>query len=266
MQIAVRHRISVQIGEGAPRAIQHLLLTPKNSRMQIVKSWHVEAPGMDESEGFIDACGNRAHLSSQTKPEPEIAIEAAGIVETRSQDGVVGRLDGDPVPAVFKRVTPLTRPLGAVTSRFRSAPRQGGDRIALLHALMARVGEVLGEQVPTQSQGGTGQSQHRVPAAAASAAEHAHAFIGAARALDIPARYITGYLAAESGRSGSFHAWAEAWDDALGWIAFDPLLNHCPADRHVRLASGLDAQTTLPVRSVPMTGTAVPLIAEVRAE
>ena len=49
----------------------------------------------------------------------------------------------------------------------------------------------------------------------------------------------------------AFHAWAEAYDEGLGWIGFDARLQICPADRHVRLAAGLDASGTRPVRMVP---------------
>ena len=260
MRITVRHRIEVKVGEGNPRAVQHLLLTPLPSRLQTVAEWRIEAPGMDDATGFIDAFGNRAHLSSQTVPEARFAIEASGVVETHDRNGVVGRLDRDPVPSLFRRVTPLTKPVGAVTSRFRSAPREGKDRIALFHALMTRVGEVLGEQAEAQSQSqsqsqdGAGQSQGQSQdaEAVAEAADFAHLFIGALRALDVPARYVTGYLAPADGDTLSgLHAWAEAWDDSLGWIAFDPMLNLCPGERHVRLASGLDAVSAVPVRSVP---------------
>src|SRR5690606_4885604 len=119
--------------------------------------------------------------------------------------------------------------------------------------------EVLGEapgQTQSQSQGSGAQSQgqsqssgdHKVHGAV----EHAHAFIGAARALAIPARYVSGYLHSDGGTEPGFHAWAEAWDDGLGWIGFDPLLGECPAERHVRLACGLDAETVPPVRAAPM--------------
>jgi transglutaminase-like putative cysteine protease len=79
----------------------------------------------------------------------------------------------------------------------------------------------------------------------------AHMFIGAARALDIPARYVTGYLAADEDHPAAFHAWGEAYDDGLGWIGFDAALGICPTDRHVRLAAGLDARSTMPVRVAP---------------
>lgn len=264
MQITIRHQLGVAIGEGAPRAVMHLLLTPQTSRVQTVREWQLEAPGMDEASGFIDAYGNRAHLATQTRPEPELLVTATGMVETHDRAGVVGRLERDPVPALFTRVTALTKPIGAITQKFRTVPKSGEDRIALLHALMGRVGEVLGgeahaasqSQSQSQSQDGQSQSQSQggPPAKKASAVDFAHAFIGAARALDFPARFVTGYLAAEDEEPAAFHAWAEAWDENLGWIGFDAMLDVCPAERHVRLACGLDAATTPAVRAVPMLG------------
>src|SRR5690606_5234631 len=103
--------------------------------------------------GFIDAYGNRAHLATQTRPEPQLVITASGVVTTHDRAGVVGRLARDPVPALFTRVTPLTRPAGAITQKFRTPPRTGEERIALLHGLMERVAEVLGTgQAQSQSQ------------------------------------------------------------------------------------------------------------------
>lgn len=254
MKIAIRHHLSLNLGEGVPRAIQHLLLTPQTSSVQTVREWRIEVDGLDDPAGFLDAYGNRAHLASQTRPEPELVIAVEGIVETHDRNGVVGRLAGEPVPALYRRVTALTKPMGAITQKFRNAPRTGKDRIPLLHALMARVGEVLDPAEPeqSQSQSAEGQSQAQSQGGVShEAADYAHAFIGAARALEIPARYVTGYLAAEGDEAARFHAWAEAWDDGLGWIGFDAMLQICPVERHVRVASALDALSAAPVRSVP---------------
>ena len=264
MLISIRHTIRLSIGEGAARAIQRLLLTPRTSSVQTVEDWRIEAPGMDGDAGFVDAYGNRVHLSSQTRPDPEVVIEVGGTVRTHDQHGVVGRLEGDPVPALFRRVTPLTRPIGAITSRVRNMPKDGRDRLGFLHALMERVGEVLGEGKQSQSQSQDNESleqeQSQEPHARrerASASAHAHAFIGAARALDVPARYVAGYhVPDDEDAAVAFHAWAEAWDDGLGWIGFDAMLGYCPTERHVRVAVGLDADSAAPVRSVPSVGAA----------
>jgi hypothetical protein len=250
MKISIRHQLSLNLGQGVPRAIQHLLLTPQTSAAQTVREWSLEVEGLDDPGGFLDAYGNRAHLASQTKPEAALTISVAGVVETHDRNGVIGRLAGEPVHALFRRVTPLTKPIGPVVTKFRSAPKAGKDRIPLLHALMARVGEVLEPSEQSQVQDGQSQSQ----GSAHEAADYAHAFIGAARALEIPARYVTGYLAADDEDEARFHAWAEAWDDGLGWIGFDAMLGICPVERHVRVASALDAVSAAPVRSVPAAG------------
>lgn len=260
MKIAIRHRLSLALGSGLARSAQHILLTPQTGPTQVVREWAIEMPGMATAASFVDGFGNRAQLVTQTRPDPELVISVSGIVETIDRSGVVGRLPGEPPPALYRRLTPLTRTAGARTSKLRTA-KDGEGRISLLHALMTLVGEVVpnGEQSQSQSQDGQSQSQ----ATSRPAADYAHAFIGAARGLGIPARFVTGYVS--DGERQTFHAWAEAWDDGLGWIAFDPMLGYCPSDKHVRVAVGLDAAGTVPVRSVPVVGTPQVLAMSVEA-
>lgn len=248
--------MSVTPPPGSAHAVLQLLLTPQSGSTQTVESWSVDMPGMDNAAQFQDAFGNSVHLVNQSKPEGALAITVEGVVETTNRHGVLGRAGVGPVPALYRRVTPLTKASVTLYGKFRGSK---DSRIDVLHALMARVGETLAapEAVQTQmaADGSQGQSQSQSqggkPAVLMSASDHAHAFIGAARALEIPARYVTGYLAlADDGRS-AFHAWAEAYDDGLGWIGFDPLLQLCPTDRHVRLAAGLDATGAQAVRIVP---------------
>lgn len=254
MRISIRHQLSVTPPAGAPHAVLQLLLTPLSGPTQTVESWSVEMPGIGNAGRFVDAYGNTAHLVNQSKPEGTLTAMVKGVVSTVDRHGVLGRIGGEPVPALYKRVTPLTKGASAIHGKFRGSK---DSRLDVLHALMARVGEVLGApeaaQVQTQmaADGSQSQSQGIVAKAPAGATEHAHAFIGAARALDIPARYVTGYLLGAEEGQVAFHAWAEAFDEGLGWIGFDPLLQLCPTDRHVRLAVALDALGAQPVRAVP---------------
>ena len=52
-----------------------------------------------------------------------------------------GRGGGGPVPALYKRITPLTKASASLYGKFRGSK---DSRIDILHALMARVGETLG--------------------------------------------------------------------------------------------------------------------------
>jgi transglutaminase-like putative cysteine protease len=248
MKLTVSHTLTFSLGTPS-RAVQHLLLTVLPTPQQKIERWSIEMPGFAEAAVFRDGYGNRAHLVSQVKPEPEIVVKVSGTVETFDKAGVLGRLDYDPMPAMYRRVTELTKPNEDVIAGLKDGP----DRIALFHELMDRVHGTVGGSAQSQTQSqddrGQSQSQPQMRAEARDAAEVAHRFIAAVRALGIPARYVTGYLLDE-GKS-SFRAWAEAWDERLGWIGFDPVLNICPTETHIRIASGLDATATMPVRTAP---------------
>jgi len=260
MRIAVHHQLTVDLGAGHPHCVQQLLLTPRSGPTQTVASWTITVQGMERAARFDDAYGNVAHLVSQSKAEGALAIIVEGIVDTHDRNGVLGRVGGEPVPALFRRITELTGSDPELTDGLDREPR---GRIAVLHGLMERLAAqkpASDAQTQTQSQMAVdgqlqSQSQDQDPASEAGpdAVEVAHRFIGAARSLDIPARYVTGYLWTGQDNT-SFHAWAEAYDEALGWIAFDPSQNLCPTEHHIRLATGLDAASTLPVRSFPEGG------------
>lgn len=74
--------------------------------------------------------------------------------------------------------------------------------------------------------------------------------IAAALAVDIPARYVSGYLFTDDEMGEASHAWAELHVDGLGWVGFDPANACCPDERYIRLGSGLDAIAAAPIRGL----------------
>lgn len=238
MKIAIRHELTFSLGTPA-RALAHLLLTALPSAQQKIEHWSIEMAGIKDAAQFRDGYGNKAHLVSLVKPEGQIAITVTGVVETIDRAGVIGRLDLDPVPAIFSRDTASAKADPALIEGLKR-----GTDIGVLHELMGRIHEAVPSH-QQQAEGTKSQSQGGKPL------DPAHAFIGAARALGFPARHVTGYLFGDDDVASGFHCWAEIWEDGLGWVGFDPELNLCPADRHVRLASALDAASSVPVRSYP---------------
>lgn len=264
MIIDIAHRLQFAVGRGVARTTAHVLLTPLSGPSQTILEWAVEMPGIETAARLTDAYGNRALLVTQARPAEALTVTVTGRVETHDRNGVLGRIPGEPVVALYRRSTALTVPEPRLVEAFRDADRHGPARLALLHGIMGRLGELYrfaGEEPAADaapSPSGDGQSQdagdqtdtRRV----VDAATFAHGFVGAVRSFGIPARYVTGYLAGDASRPAQFHAWAEAYDDGLGWIGFDAALDRCPTDRHVRVAVGLDAHTTLPLRMVPQPG------------
>ena len=82
----------------------------------------------------------------------------------------------------------------------------------------------------------------------------AHIVVGALRAIDIPTRYVSGYLHPKTDpvvgdtAKGESHAWVEWWDD--GWRGFDPTNDTEPGDRHVITATGRDYNDVKPLSGI----------------
>lgn len=244
MQISVRHTTRYRYAEPVSYAIQSLRLTPASFEAQRVLAWHVRVPGAGPPLQFKDGCGNLVSLVTVDARHQELVIEAAGTVETEDCNGVVAGLPEVAPPRVFLRETAQTKCDGRI--RALAAAADGRDTLDRLHALLGFVRDRV--------QYVAGVTDAHTSAAEALAdgkgvcQDHAHIFIAAARALAIPARYVTGYLALDGQKTaGAHHAWAEAWVEALGWVGFDVANRLCPTDRYVRLACGLDAGYAAPI-------------------
>lgn len=255
MRIAIDHRLTLIPPPGTGMLVLQVLLTPRSGPGQTINNWMVEMVGMDNAARFTDAFANDMLLVNIPKPEGEIALHVTGLVETKDLSGVLGRVPGEPVPALYKRQTEKAKAPEGIAERFEGS---ADSRLSILHGLMGAIGEHFGVTVetPEQSQmladGSSAQSQSAGGRDDIDAAALAHGFVGACRALDIPARVVTGYLLDAPEGVSPFHVWAEAYDEGLGWIGFDPSIQLCPTDRHLRLAAGLDLGDAQPLKMVPV--------------
>jgi hypothetical protein len=150
MRISIRQQLSITPPPGTANAVLQLLLTPQSGPTQKVESWSVEMAGIGNAGRFTDAFGNAAHLVNQNKPEGALVVTVKGVVQTTDKHGVLGWLGGEPVPALYRRVTGLAKAPAGLPAKFRG----GKNRLDTLHGLMGWVGEVLGtaeeKQVQTQ--------------------------------------------------------------------------------------------------------------------
>jgi transglutaminase-like putative cysteine protease len=81
--------------------------------------------------------------------------------------------------------------------------------------------------------------------------DFAHLFIAVARAMGVPARYVSGYIHTPGDRAAAAsHAWAETWIKGRGWVGFDATHPVRTTEHHVRLAVGRDYTDAAPTRGV----------------
>lgn len=91
--------------------------------------------------------------------------------------------------------------------------------------------------------------------------DYAHFALAALRSVDVPARYVSGYLYTQP-RPGqekvygtdASHAWISVYDGERGWIDFDPTNGVMVGDGHITIAWGRDYGDVTPLRGVVLGG------------
>jgi transglutaminase-like putative cysteine protease len=251
MRLHIAHSSVYRYDPPTAGVIQVLRLTPRNHEGQYVERWRIDVVPDARLAAHEDAFGNIAHVFTADGPLEELRVEVDGEVETQNANGVVrGTVERFP-PSLFLRDTALTQADSAIRD-FAAKIRDvsGGVALAELHGLLDR----LFEDTAGATGDATAQAAPAKNAAEAFAAKRgtpkdlAHIFIGAARSLGIPARYVGGYFREPSADADTSHAWAEAFVPDLGWVGFDPSNGCCPTDGHVRVAIGLDSLGAAPAR------------------
>jgi len=81
--------------------------------------------------------------------------------------------------------------------------------------------------------------------------DFAHMLLAILRLMNIPARYVSGYICPKKNGmrgEGATHAWVEAYIPFYGWLGLDPT-NNCLVDQtHVKLAVGRSFSDCSPVK------------------
>ena len=94
--------------------------------------------------------------------------------------------------------------------------------------------------------------------------DYAHVLISLCRALKMPARYVSGYLATEI--ASATHAWTEIYIPGQGWRALDPTHNCQPGATYIKIAIGRDYADVAPVRGTYRGMTTHKMDVEVKIE
>jgi transglutaminase-like putative cysteine protease len=254
MRICISHKTHYRYERPVKALTQVLRLTPRGHDGQHVRKWRIEPTVDGRLRPREDTFGNIVHTFSADAPVEEMTVCVTGEVETHDTGGMI-RGTVERLPDLFYlRDTDLTTADEGIHEFAQSVANDSSDRLATLHALL----EALHRQVAFD----TGPTQVTTTAAEAFALKRGvcqdltHVFIAAARCLDIPARYVSGYLYRADGvvEQEAGHAWAEAKVPDLGWVGFDAANGISISDAHVRVAVGLDYLGAAPVRGSRMGG------------
>ena len=243
MRIRLRHETTFDWDRPVRGLIQSLRVTPRDHEAQHVLDWRI-GPNVDcRLAAQEDAFGNIVHSCAAEGPLTQFTLTIEGLVMTSDVAGIVRHGVERFPPELYLRDTPATAADPRLRAFAAEASAGAADPLDALHRLMAAVHEGLTRDEALPERGAAGALE----AGGARLSDMVEVMIAGARHLGTPARYVSGYLVAED--SIVEHAWMEGHVPGFGWVGFDPLLDLCPQEAHVRVAIGLDALGARPVRS-----------------
>jgi transglutaminase-like putative cysteine protease len=246
MRLRIEHLTRYSFSRPVAHGLQRLRLTPKQTQGQKVLDWRMDLTGARREVEYDDHHHNRTTLISVEPGVTSVEIRCTGTVVTADNHGMIGQISGHMPQWAFLTQTPLTRPGPSVKAIIAALDVPRGDTLAVLHRLsalvLAHVAYAPGETAVHTS------GEEAAALGMGVCQDHAHIFIGAARALGIPARYVSGYLMlTDRIEQEAGHAWVEAHVEHLGWVGFDVSNGISPDERYVRVATGCDYREAAPV-------------------
>jgi len=274
---AVRHETHYEYGAAVDLGLHQLRLTPLVTERQTLLQHALEiTPQPDSLTQFRDHFGNDVHSASIESRHAVFTVVLQATVEIADarmdavpdgpawetiRDSMQG--DGYPTPAdvaEFTYPSPLAQQNDAAIAYVQESFTEGVPIVIALRHLLARMHADFA-YTPGVTDVTTSVSQV-MDSRAGVCQDFAHAMISGLRGLDLPARYVSGYLKTYPPESGgglqgadASHAWVSVWcGPEIGWLDCDPTNNLIVRDEHIAVAYGRDFSDVTPLRGVILGG------------
>ena len=246
MRLSVSHTTRYSFARPVAQGMQRLRLKPKSTHGQSVLDWTMELEGALPEVEYDDQHHNATALVSVLPGARELVISCRGVVDTCDNAGILGPHSGHMPLWCFLRQTPLTEPGPKMRALVGALGGDLGRPLDKLHALSDLIRDAIAYE-PGSTHVRT-RAEEALAAGKGVCQDHAHTFIGAGRMLEIPMRYVSGYLKLDDrDDQEAGHGWAEAHVDGLGWVGFDVANAICPGETYVRVATGCDYSDAAPI-------------------
>lgn len=262
-RIAVVHRTGYRYESEVESSYNEARVTPLTTLGQTTLDSSVEVSPTASILRYWDYWGTMVHAFDVHVPHTELEVVASAVVETgqRGADGpapaevqwsqlaslaAVDRHGELLAPTVYVPRSPEIAAAAAEIAGGCRGPAEACD---------AAVGWVRDHV--RYEKGSTHVASSATDALASGAGvcqDFSHLTLALLRAMDVPSRYVSGYLHPNDGAevgdrvAGESHAWVEAW---LGeWVPFDPTAGSYSASRHVIVGRGRDYGDVAPLKGI----------------
>ena len=252
MHLHIKHVTRYSFSGPVTYGLQQLRKTPKTSRSQHVLNWTTSVENGRKEVEFHDHHNNAVELISFERDTTELTVSSEGEVALEDVQGVLGRHLGPAPLWLYEQTTRRTEAKSGVRALARKVTLK--DPLDQMHQLSQTIRDTVAYEVGTSHPGWS--AEDAIDNGSGVCQDHTHIFIACARAMGVPARYVSGYLMLDDRTAQeAMHAWAEAHVDGLGWVGFDISNGISPDTRYVRVATGLDYSDAAPISGSRIGGT-----------
>jgi transglutaminase-like putative cysteine protease len=259
---SVRHITTFLYEPAVRESVMELRLQPRSDMRQRCLKFHLDVdPGANIME-YRDFMGNIVHHFDIAESHDQIKLTSQALVEVELEpapgeagtwkdlDALIEAEDHWEMllPSQFAQSSDR---LQALASEFNCVRRETPLRLLLeLNQAIYRTFAYVPNSTEVDS-----LIDEALESRQGVCQDFAHIMIALARQLQIPCRYVSGYLyrgesATDRSIEGASHAWVEALVPGAGWVALDPTNNCLGEGRHIKVALGRDYADVPPTRGV----------------
>lgn len=258
MLLRIQHETKLNYSNPVSETVFELRMAPPSNDDQTSMAYQLKISPQASVTSYRDGFGNRVDLFNITSHYHELVTQATSYVRTHRRSGEerLARVawpspSGDADVAIeafeFLQSSPLVERSALVTDFISTLKTSKGTLLDVVYVLLDAVAARL-------------QYEKRVTSARTPVSEalelgrgvcqdFAHLFLAACRGIQLPARYVSGYVN-HPGEIAT-HAWCQVWGNSqVGWIDVDPT-HHClVGNDHVVTAVGRDYSDVPPNRGL----------------
>lgn len=263
MRIAVTHVTRLDFAEEVTESVMDTRLGPRDDSDQYVRRFQVRLEPGGHVRRYEDGFGNVAHLFTNMRPHSFLQVTSESEVQTSLADPFA--TPASPVPPLervelldYVAESPLVPSL-PIVSEMASPYRLNNPKDAF--DAVRRMAEMIFHEFDYRQNvtDVTTSIDQVIEGRQGVCQDFTHLLIALCRAINIPARYASGYIVPlHSGASdgdqtpsrgaGASHAWIEAYTPTHGWRGFDPTNNLVADEHYVKVAIGRDYDDVAPTR------------------
>jgi transglutaminase-like putative cysteine protease len=261
MKVEIVHSTRYHYSGPIAETVMEVRLRPMDGNGQRCRDFELEVSSGIKPRTYRDGYGNNVHYFNLVRPHSGLSITSRSIVETGRE------LDADPGEDLVHDFLRYRAPVKDVPGIHELARRhpiadpwsRAGVEQALDELTLTISREFAYDRAVTNVYSAVDEV---LELQAGVCQDFAHLFIAVARAMGVPARYVSGYIHAQGGAgagrakgatrrvASASHAWAEAWVPGRGWVGYDATHPVRTSENHVRLAVGRDYSDAAPTRGI----------------